>query len=61
MQNHMLHVMIVRTESSLMSQTFTRKMGRSGDISVYALVTLPESGKDQSDKRSLDIIIMLPF
>ena len=32
---------------SLASQTFARKTGRSGDISTF--VTLPESGKDQSD------------
>ena len=37
------------TTVSLASQTFARKMGRSGDISIYAFVTLPESGKDQSD------------
>ena len=34
--------------SSLASQTFARKTGGSGDISIYAFVTLPESGKDQS-------------
>ena len=34
---------------SLASQTFARKTGGSGDISMYAFVTLPESGKDQSD------------
>ena len=34
---------------SLASQTFTRKTGRSGDISIPAFVTLPKSGKDQSD------------
>ena len=36
-------------EVSLASQTFARKTERSGDISIYAFVTLPESGKDQSD------------
>ena len=35
--------------TSLASQTFTRKTGRSGDISIPAFVTLPKSGKDQSD------------
>ena len=34
---------------SLASQTFARKPGGSGDISIYAFMTLPESGKDQSD------------
>ena len=32
-----------------LSQTFTRKMRRSGSISIPVLVTLPKSGKDQSD------------
>ena len=31
-------------------QTFAHKMGRSGDIRIPVFVTLPESGKDQSDQ-----------
>ena len=39
-----------RIDYSLAGQTFARKTGRSGDISIPAFVTLPKSGNGQSDR-----------